>query len=106
MLAPHWLDDAIRSKLATGNAKEIAASVAAAITDNPDILEAIEQGLREKPPPDLIGPSHVQIIREKVKDVIVWRGRSWGRSGPCPQCGLEYRWDGQRCQHCGHLKGG
>ena len=27
---------------------------------------------------------------------------AWGKTGPCPACGLTYRWDGVRCSHCGH----
>ena len=25
----------------------------------------------------------------------------WGKSGPCPKCSFSYRWDGERCSHCG-----
>lgn len=28
----------------------------------------------------------------------------WGKSGVCPNCGFSYRWDGDRCSHCGHCQ--
>jgi rubrerythrin len=26
---------------------------------------------------------------------------AWGTAGPCRRCGFAFRWDGERCSHCG-----
>ena len=66
MLAPHWLDGIIGTKLEHEDAKLIAEAVAG----SREFVEAIKAGLKDKPQPGVMGPSHAQVIRRKIQDAV------------------------------------
>ena len=65
-LPPHWLDEVIESVLATNSP----AQIAQAIAKDERLLTAIEKGLKSKPQPGIMGPSHAQIVRSSLQDVM------------------------------------
>jgi hypothetical protein len=66
-LAPHWLDKIIEKALEKG---EDPAMIAAAISTSPKFMDAIREGLKNKPKPGTKSGTYAQNIRTKVVQTV------------------------------------
>ena len=67
-LPPHWMDDYIDQAVSSG--KMTPAQIAEVVANSPEFLDAIQRGLDNKPDPNIIGPSHAQVIREEIRKAL------------------------------------
>jgi hypothetical protein len=65
-LPPHWLDKVIEREINSQDPRQIAQAIA----DSTELLDAIREGLKNKPPPGLAAPTWAQEVRRKVVDRI------------------------------------
>jgi hypothetical protein len=66
MMKPTWLDEVIDKVIEKGDPTVIAQAIA----NSPRFLNAIKAGLANKPQPGLMAPSHSQVIRQAIAEVV------------------------------------
>jgi hypothetical protein len=65
-MQPTWLDSVIQGAMDSGDPNVIAQAIA----NSPQFLNAIKQGLANKPKPGVMGPTPAQVIRQEIAKAI------------------------------------
>jgi hypothetical protein len=66
MQKPTWLDEAIQKVIDKGDAQAIAQVIA----NSPQVMQAIQKGLANKPRPGVMGPSYAQVVADAVREAV------------------------------------